>query len=130
MSLTISTVPDIAQIAGRLARGYADSEAAAVDALAAFREGEARDWLAPYVAVTRGRGELVVTATGMTTAGDASPFRTTCTTTDASAERRTYECQVPVFSVRPEGDRLVRFEVVADADGGWEATRTGVVTFR
>ena len=54
----------------------------------------------------------------------------TCTTTDTSAERRTYECQVPVFSVRPQGDRLVRFDVVADADGGWVATRTGVVTFR
>lgn len=54
----------------------------------------------------------------------------TCTTTDSTAGRRTYECQVPIFSVRPQGDRLVRFDVVADADGGWEATRTGVVTFR
>jgi len=54
----------------------------------------------------------------------------TCTTTDEAAGRRNYECQVPVFSVRPEADRLIRFDVVADADGGWEATRTGVVTFR
>lgn len=53
----------------------------------------------------------------------------TCVDDEATADLRTYDCQVQVFAIRPRDDQIVRFRVDATSDGRWTARRTGVVTF-
>jgi hypothetical protein len=53
----------------------------------------------------------------------------TCLEDDVGADLRTYDCQVQVFALRPDGDQIVRFRVEARSDGSLSVRRTGVVTF-